>query len=203
MIRREFMKTKVLSVFALTVLLAGCAATEMPASTQHYNPETSARIRLFGQNGRPSIMFVQIGQGNAAKTEKITVGGSLGDAFGSMLGMSKNESIGMPATENTQNLAAQNGILSKAFYREFVIPAGKPVKVQGAYIGLSSITPLAQGGSLYYHEGDCSSNMVSFVPQAGQNYEVDSYLSGNGCSVVVFDIKSTDGKVSLIPVQTQ
>lgn len=148
-------------------------------------------------------MFVQIGQGNDAKTEKINVGGSLGDAFGSMLGMSKNDSIGIPATENTKNLASQNGILSKAVYREFVIPAGKPVKVEGTYIGLTNITPLAQGGALYYHEGDCSSNTVSFTPQAGQDYEVGSYLDGNGCSVVVFNIKTTDGKVSLIPIQTQ
>lgn len=197
------MKTKTLSVFALSFLLAGCVTTEMPADTQHYNPETSARIRLFGQNGKPTIMIVQIGQGGDAKTEEINVGGGAGDAFGSLLGMSKNDSIGIPATENTQNLAAHNGILSKAFYREFVIPAGKPVKVNNAYIGLASIAPLAQGGTLYSHEGDCSSNTVSFTPQAGHDYEVGSYLNGNGCSVIVFNIKNTDGKVSLIPIQAQ
>ncbi|WP_051094350.1 hypothetical protein [Bordetella sp. FB-8] len=197
------MKIKFFSVFVFSFLLAGCVTTEMPADTQHYNPETSARIRLFGQNGKPTIMTVQIGQGSDAKTEKVNVGGGIGDAFGSLLGMSKNDSIGIPATANTQNLSAQNGILSKAFYREFVIPAGKPVKVNNAYIGLGSITQLAQGGTLYFHEGDCASNVVRFTPQAGHDYEVGSYLNSNGCSVVIFNIKTTNGKVSLVPIQTQ
>lgn len=196
------MKIKLLSVFALTFFLAGCATTEMPADTQHYNPDTSARIRLFGQNGRPSIMIVQIGRGNDVKTEEINVGGGAGDAFSSMLGISKNNSIGIPGTENTKNLANQNGILSKAFYREFVIPANRPVKVENAYIGLANITPMsAQGGSHYYQEGSCTSNMVSFVPQAGKDYEVGSYLTRNGCSVMVFEIQKDGEKTMLIPIK--
>lgn len=195
------MKIKILFLFALPLVLAGCVTTEMPAETQYYNPETSARIRLFGQNGRPSIMTVQVGQGSDAKTEEINVGGGAGDAFGSMLGMTKNDSIGIPETENTKNIATHNGILSKAFYREFVIPAGKPVEVSGAYIGLANVTPLAQGGSLYYHEGNCSSNTVSFTPRAGQDYEVGSYLTDKGCSVMVFEIQKDRKKTMLTPVK--
>lgn len=183
-----------------TMTLTGCVTTEMPAESQHYNPEHSARIRLFGQNGKPTIMTVQSGQGADAKSVEINVGGGIGDAFGSMLGMSKNDGIGIPQTESTRSLADQNGILSKAFYREFVIPANKSVQVNNAYIGLATAAP-ALGPGWVYQEGSCTSKKVSFVPRAGKDYEVDSYKTGNGCYVVVFEVRVSDGKTALVPVK--
>jgi hypothetical protein len=177
--------------------------TKLPVESQHYDPNNSARIRLFGQNQKPSSMEVQMGQGADAKPVQITVGGSFGDAFGSFLRVTKNESIGIAETENTRNLAARNGILSKAFYREFVIPAGRPVKVRNSFIGLTSVTPLAGGGSITQQQGSCSSGTVSFVPQAGKDYEVGFYKFAGACSVVVFDIQTVDGKTTLVPLPVE
>lgn len=189
---------------ALTIMLSGCVTTELPTASQAYNPNDSARIRLFGQNQKPTIMIVQTGQDTDSKSVTVNVGGGAGDAFGSMLGMVKNESIGIAKTENTRNLASQNGILSKAFYREFVIPAGKPVKIRTAFIGLANVNQMpAVGTAINYNQGSCVSDTVSFIPQAGKDYEVGSYKNGNSCSVIVFNIQTVKGKTALVPIQVQ
>lgn len=198
-----YLINKILFVSALTTMLSGCVMTELPTASQTYNPNESARIRLFGQNQKPSIMEVQTGLGTDSKSVTVNVGGGLGDAFGSMLSMAKNESIGIAETENTRNLASQNGILSKDFYREFVIPAGKPVKVRNAFIGLASITHMPAVGTIIHRQGSCVSGTVSFIPQAGKDYEVGSYKNGNSCLVIVFDIQTVEGKTTLVPIQVQ
>ncbi len=171
----------------------------MPATSQQYDPSDSARIRLFGQNGKPSIMKVETAQG---KTVEVNVGGGAADAFGSLLGTVKSNSIGIIETENTQNLQQGSGILSKVFYREFVIPAGREVHVRNAYIGLSSVTHNPGNGmTTLYKEGSCSSQTLSFVPEAGKDYEVGSYKNGSQCSVMVFEIKNQQGKAILTPVK--
>jgi hypothetical protein len=149
-------------------------------------------------------MVVQTGQGTDAKSVEINVGGSLGDAFGSFMRMSKNNSIGIAETENTQNLASQDGILSKAFCREFVIPAGRTVKVRNAFIGLATAhySP-ATGMTIIQQESSCSSATVSFVPQAGKDYEAVSYKNGNSCSVMVFEIQTIGGSTMLVPIQVK
>lgn len=196
-------RSKALLISSFVVILCGCATTDLPATSQNYNAHDSARIRLFGQNGRPSIMVVQAGQGANIKPIEVNVGGGFGDAFGSMLSMVKNKSIGMPKTENTRNLASRNGLLSKAFYREFVIPANKVVRVRNAFIGLPAIS---QGTDIttIYQPRNCTSGTISFIPEAGKDYEVVSYnKTGSLCSVVVFDIQTIGGKTILTPVQAQ
>ena len=200
------MKSKVvtLSIFALTTTLFGCATTELPATSQNYNPSNSARIRLFGQNQKPSIMEVQMDQNENSRPVKINVGGGLGDAFGSFVGATKSDSIGMAETENTRNLASKDGLLSKAFYREFVIPAGRQVKVYSSFIGLSTSYPMASTDTaVTYRQRSCTSGTVSFVPQAGKDYEVGFNNNGNVCSVVVFDIQTIEGKTTLVPIQSK
>jgi hypothetical protein len=197
---RKFMKLKIrtLSMVALATTLCGCFTGVMPPESQHYSPGDSARIRLFGQNGRPSIMEVQIDPNAGVKPLKVHVGGSLGDAFGSLVGVSKNDSIGMAETENTRNLASRDGLASKAFYREFVIPADKRVCVYNAFIPVSSVaTP---GGTVNYQRSNCSSGTICFIPQAGKDYEVGFNKNGDTCSVSVFNIQTIEGKTMLVPL---
>jgi hypothetical protein len=195
------LKNRILFLLSLAAMLSGCATAELPVASQSYNPSDSARIRLFGQNQKPSTMVVQVGQGADTKSIEVNVGGTVGDAFGSMLHMAENKSIGMPETENTRNITSRNGILSKAFYREFVIPADKPVKVSNAFIGLSSATPMPSAGVTVIHQqGSCTGNAIVFTPQAGKDYEVVS-APGYSCSAKVFNIQKIDGKISLVPLQ--
>ena len=39
-------------LIALTMSLTGCLGTELSTSNKPYNPQSDARIRLYGQNGR-------------------------------------------------------------------------------------------------------------------------------------------------------
>ena len=48
--------------------------TELSNAGKTYNPQTDARIRLYGQNGRYTEMEVK----QDGKTEKVNVGGGLG-----------------------------------------------------------------------------------------------------------------------------
>ncbi|QXZ08997.1 hypothetical protein KUF54_13225 [Comamonas sp. Y33R10-2] len=192
---------KLLSVFLpLVVVAAGCANTQVPASYQKNHPDDSARIRLYGQNGKPTIMILQKESDADNKTVEVNVGGGLGDAFGSLVGGVKSESIGIAETENSKNIKDKNGILSKAFYREFLIPAGKSVQVRSSYIGMANHAP---GSSFIYKEGSCSSNLVKFTPQAGKDYEVISFANGRACSVSVVEIQQQAGKTVLksIPLE--
>jgi hypothetical protein len=84
--------------------------------------------------------------------------------FGSV----KNQSIGIPATVNVTNLKAHNGILSKAYYREYEIPSNAPVAVRMVY----------GDGSLR-----CDPMVATFVPQPGADHE--GYLQGEGHSFKV------------------
>ena len=181
-------------------LAMGLTAPVSAEPASDYNPAEQARIRLFGQNGKPTIMTSGIDCEQGKKGEKVNVGGGLGDAFGSFVGTAKNKSIGIPETETTRHLAEQNGILSKALYKEFVIPSNKSVNVQAAYIGLTTVATDAQGKTILY-EGSCSSGAVSFVPQAGRDYEVISLKQGANCGVAVAEVVSsgTAATLQLVP----
>ena len=131
-----------------------------------YDSQSQARIRLYGQNGKPSHAYTGIDCDTNRKGTKIGVGGSLGDAFGSLVGASSSQSMGIPETEISKNVGKMNGLASRAFFREFAVPAGKPVNAQTFYIGLTN-TLRSPTLTVTQYEGSCSSNIASFVPQAG------------------------------------
>lgn len=186
---------KTLSILAFACCLAACS-TSVPVvqKAQDYDAQTQARVRLFGQNQKPTMMTVGMDCATNSKGEKINIGGGLGDAFGSFVGTVKSESIGIAPTKTTALLGERNGILSRAFFREFVVPAGKPVNVQAAYLGLSAEH---MGG--YYYEGSCQSEVGSFVPEAGKDYEVIG-ARGKACAVYVAEV-SASGEIKPIAVE--
>ena len=155
-------------------------------SSAGYDSQSQARIRLYGQNGKPSYAYTNVDCESNPKGTKIGVGGSLGDAFGSLVGASSSQSMGIPETEISKNVGKMNGLASRAFFREFAIPAGKPVNAQTFYIGLTN-TRHTETHTVIQHEGSCSSNMASFVPQAGHDYEIVG-SKGRSCGVSVFEV---------------
>ena len=195
----SIMKLKTVFFSALIFLLSACSTTQAPTSSQNYNQENSARVRLYGLNQKPSIMTVQTGQGGKGKVVKYSVGGNIADAFDYFICMGKNESIGIAETENARSIKSGEGILSKAFYREFVIPAGRPVEVENAFVGLTALPFAAKG--VVQSQGSCESAKVRFTPEAGRDYEVCTYRSGNSCTVMVFEIQTLAGAATLVPIQ--
>ena len=178
---------------AAILLLAACSSPA-PVVQQGggYDSGTQARIRLYGQNQKPTLITSGIERG-----QKSNIGGSMGDAFGSLVGSVKSHSIGIPATENSKALGSKNGILSRAFFREMAVPAGKAVNVETAFVGLTN-TLQTPAYTVHTNEGSCTSRAASFVPEAGHDYEVVG-VSGKACGVAVYDI-AADGSLKAVPL---
>ncbi|TGZ99338.1 hypothetical protein [Rodentibacter pneumotropicus] len=177
-----------LLISIMTLGATACVSTELSNQNIPYDATKDARIRLYGQNGRPSLLTVNID----GKKEKVTVGGGLGQAFSSMVGAKGNESIGMPETSLSKNPSAHSKLLSSIFFKEFVIPANTEVQVTNEIIPMDSththytatekITTVIKGKS-------CKGNIVTFTPEAGKDYEVAPISSDRECGVTVYEIK--------------
>ena len=115
---------KPLFVACSVALLAACAsnAPVVQEDSTSYDSSTQARVRLYGQNQKPTIMVSGIDceaeDRRARRGHKVNVGGSLGDAFGSLAGTARSHSLGIAETEHSKNIGQMNGILSRAFFRE-------------------------------------------------------------------------------------
>lgn len=179
---------KLILVALSTLSLSACIATELSTQNKAYDKTQDARVRLYGQNGRASGMEVEIN----GRQETITVGGGLGQAFSSMLGAKGNESIGMPETPLSKDPSAHSKILSGIFFKEFVVPAGKAVKVNNS---INNLTNMLHNETLYAKTTiitqvkGCVGNVVTFVPEAGKDYEVAPISSGRQCGVTVYEIR--------------
>ena len=183
---------------AAILLLAACSSPA-PVVQQGggYDSGTQARIRLYGQNQKPTLITSGIDCAAGERGQKSNIGGSMGDAFGSLVGSVKSHSIGIPATENSKALGSKNAILSRAFFREMAVPAGKAVNVETAFVGLTN-TLQTPAYTVHTNEGSCTSRAASFVPEAGHDYEVVG-VSGKACGVAVYDI-AADGSLKAVPL---
>lgn len=181
-------------------LLAGCvtlvtlsfASYAAPSSTTGFE---ESRIRIFGQNGA----MAQLHAGKACiKGHGERVSGSLGSAFGSLIGKVSNVSLGMPETENTRNLSQMDGIASKAYFREYVIPAAIPTSLRLGFQGVPSFYTV--GGVRYSGPTTSCSGAVSFTPEAGRDYEVGFSWQGRVCRIAVNQVIADGDDVRLEPV---
>lgn len=175
-------------VLPIAVLLSACMATDLPNKNKTYNPQTDARVRIFGQNGRPSTMQLTLN----GKTEKVTVGGGVGQAFSSMFGVKDNESIGMPTTEFSKNPSAHSTLLSSIFFKEFIVPANTKIIVNNSILSVPNIHNATYGNNhvrvISKGAQACSGNAVSFTAVAGKDYEVTPISSDRTCGVTVYEI---------------
>ncbi|UOO88492.1 hypothetical protein LVJ82_13590 [Vitreoscilla massiliensis] len=190
------MKT-MMSVAAATVALL-CGQYALAEIAAPAIADNTARIRLFGQNGHASVAHVGIDCSSNVRGTKINVGGTLGQAFGSLVGASKNTSLGLAATPATENLKQRNGILSKAFYKEIVVPAGLPLNANSSanIMGTSALNP---GVNYVVKDRNYVAGTVSFIPEAGHDYEILSLHEGRKVFIVVNDITHGD----MVSVTTQ
>ena len=203
-------------VFAASIL-SGCAGVATVTDSVDYAPDSQARIRLFGQNGKVTVMWRGVDCAVGEKGEKINVGGALGDAFSSLVGTVKNHRIGIAETAMTRRLGEMNGVLSKAFYKEYLLPAGKTVILRAAYLATPHVSAVsvnpqhfAESDKLidkfrryrHYKNNGCRAWSFAFIPQAGKDYEVIGFLiPGSGsrsCRVAVNEVDDDGG---LVPVK--
>ncbi len=179
-------------------LAAACVAPVLAAEQAPARIDgTGARIRMFGQNG-VGIVLYKDAVCTAAYGEKVRASGSLGSAFGSLMGSVKNQAIGIPETQNTRNLHERKMIGSKPFYKEYAIEAGKPVVVEA---GASS--PAHWTSTPGFKSGwTCGPLLAStFVPEAGADYEValDLDFRNSVCTLAVKRV-AVDGQVTPVDV---
>lgn len=127
------------------------------------------------------------------------VSGSMGSAFGSLVGKVSNVSLGIPETATTHHLAQMDGIASKAYFREYVIPAGVPTSLRLGFRDVSSFYTV--GNVRYSGPGASCSGAIAFTPEAGQDYEVGFSWQGRTCRLSVNQVIA-DGaaETRLVPV---
>lgn len=148
-----------------------------------------ARIRLFGQNGTTIKLYKNTSCSQINMNDPIWVSGGLGSSFMSFLHLASNESIGMPETENTREIAKRDGYLSKAYYKEYELAAGTPVVVELSAVAVESN---------WY----CPGADLNFLAEPGANYEVvqNAQLYSGGRCVRRINKINPDG--SLTPAHT-
>lgn len=173
-----------------TLILTGFGLSIVACSTSNQNElkdiKETAKIRLYGQNGLPSILTYKINE----KEIEHNVGGTFSDAFKSLSFTVDNESLGIPETEGSKFVKNKNGILSKAFYREIKVPANIDVKVKNALIPLTNSYTHAHGKyiTLYNHTGRSCENSITFKPLPDRNYEIISLQTEGKCLVLPLEI---------------
>jgi len=157
-----------------------------------------SRIRVFGQNGA----MAQLYPGSACVSRGgVRVSGSLGGAFGSLVGKVSNVSLGIPETESTRNLSQMNGIASKAYFREYAISAAVPTSLRLGFQGVPSFYTV--GGVRYSGPTTSCSGAISFVPEAGRDYEVGFSWHGRVCQASINQIVVDGDETRLVPVTVQ
>ncbi|MET3130962.1 hypothetical protein AAKU55_001220 [Oxalobacteraceae bacterium GrIS 1.11] len=169
----------------------GAASIEAPLQT--------SRLRMFGQNGAMAVLFK-----NSACVKSIwsdeaeKVSGGLASAFSSFVGKASNLSLGIAETDNTRNLSKKDGIFSKAYFREYVIPAEKPSSMR---MGFQDVSSFYVGNGIHYNSVNPSCRgAISFTPVAGADYEAAFAWEGKECRLSVNQVLSVEGKSELVPV---
>lgn len=143
-----------------------------------------ARVRFFGQ-AVINLTFYK---------NKTCYGGrgvqASKSGFGGAFGSKKNISLGIAETPNVVNLKQRDGILAKAFYREYSVNAGEPLTISASLYETTGRTDYS-----------CRQLDRYFIPEAGRDYEVALDIDGQTCRLGVAQIDSTEAQVKLLPVE--
>ncbi|WP_315809884.1 hypothetical protein [Pseudomonas sp. C9-3] len=168
--RKQAMRAGLLLVVPLA--LAGCTFKKTDiqneAEARKYDSATMARVRLIsGQgayagfvSGQSCEQYFNVSYRNATvgkapegwNPARTAPKGESLDAFGMPPSAYQNNVIGMPASTVTATIDD-----TRRYYDEHVVPAGQPLIAFVALVTSNS---------------SCSSAPVSFIPQAGKDYEV-------------------------------
>ncbi|MGO4222384.1 hypothetical protein AB4Y64_11090 [Lysobacter sp. TAF61] len=178
---------------AVLCLLTSYANAKPPAAQASTG---DSRIRVFGQNGANADLHPA--SACLKRDGRVRVSGTLGSAFGSLIGTVSNVSLGIPETVNTRNLSQMNGIASKAYFREYAIPSGVATSLRLGFQDVSNF--YTAGGVTYTQVSPSCSGSISFTPQSGQDYEVGFSWQGRTCQLSVNHVIDEGGEVRLEPV---
>lgn len=174
------MKILLLALFS-ALLLSGCGSTnyEQPIQEQPYDQATSARIRLFGNNGLP--VAINPGQDCASSKEPLfAYGYTIADQVNSTVGRHTKRSVGMPSSWRSDHLSYGES------YSEFVIPAGAP-----SVVVMKMVTDQAF----------CVPPTRVFIPEAGKDYEayLDRHDGKCGGVIRLLSGLETPGPIAEVP----
>ena len=139
-----------------------------------YNAQNQARLRIYGQYGRDVVRMIpnstceQWAEKQGRRRHTRFTGG--------LPRRIRNLSVGMPATQRSTTVEADTGVVFRESYKEFVVPAGKTLVLDGAF---SSET---------LGRVDRCRLAASLTPQPGKDYEVQYSRDSEGCDVAVVEI---------------
>lgn len=178
----------------LVMALAGFACADAFA-VEDINPqdpvatvERPARIRLFGQNGVGLTMYTNA-RCEDEYDEEIEASGAVSDYFKALVRKKRqNESIGIPETDSTRNLASRDKLWASPYYTEYPLVPGQPVFVR-ANVANGSGWSCNRGRGIH----------IAFVPEPGVDYEGEMIrdFDGGSCGVAIRRVAG-DGSVSAV-----
>lgn len=163
-----------------------------------YKAERDARIRLYHKNSAGSAAFADATCSKSKKHRHIEVGVDVGDQLRSMGNRNQNISLGMPETEYSRKTMSAKQLLGHRFFREWAVEGGKPVTLNmgdvrpGTYMGAGTVGT----------RGYSCSKMITFIPQAGADYEMEiNTIEEGGCGIRVTQVvQSKTGTVTANPI---
>ncbi|OAM41495.1 hypothetical protein [Eikenella halliae] len=178
-------KISLLLPICAALALSGCFMSQKSQIVHRdvpYNEQNQARLRIYGQYGRDVVRMIpnstceQWAEKQGRRRHTRFTGG--------LPRRIRNLSVGMPATQRSNTVNADTGVVFRESYKEFVVPAGKPLVLDGAF---SSET---------LGRVDRCRLAASLTPQPGKDYEVQYSRDGEGCDVAVVEIlPQTNGEV--------
>ena len=170
-------KISLLLPICAALALSGCFMSQKSQIVRRdvpYNAQNQARLRIYGQYGRDVVRMIpnstceQWAEKQGRRRHTRFTGG--------LPHRICNLSVGMPATQRSTTVEADTGVVFRESYKEFVVPAGKALVLDG-----SSSTEIH--GQRYR----CRL-AASLTPQPGKDYEVQYSRDGEGCDVAVVEI---------------
>ena len=170
-------KISLLLPICATLALSGCFMSQKSQIVHRevpYNAQNQARLRIYGQYGRDVVRMIpnstceQWAEKQGRRRHTRFTGG--------LPRRIRNLSVGMPATQRSNTVNADTGVLFRESYKEFVVPAGKVLVLDGAF----STETTSQVNRCRL--------AASLTPQPGKDYEVQYARDSNGCDVAVVEI---------------
>lgn len=178
-------KTQLLLIPAAVLALGGCFMSQQSQLVHRdvpYNAQSQARLRIYGQYGRDVVRMIP---NSSCEQWAEKQGRRRHTRFtGGLPRRIRNLSVGIPPTQRSTTVEADTGVVFRESYKEFVVPAGKPLVLDGAFstetAGVVRQCRIA----------------ASLTPQAGKDYEVQYSRGRSSCEVSVAEIlPQTNGNV--------
>ena len=169
-------KISLLLPICAALTLSGCFMSQKSQIVHRdvpYSAQNQARLRIYGQYGRDVVRMIpnstceQWAEKQGRRRHTRFTGG--------LPRRIRNLSVGMPATQRSNTVNADTGVVFRESYKEFVVPAGKALVLDGAFS--SETTSQVNRCRL----------AASLTPQPGKDYEVQYARDSNGCDVAVVE----------------